>query len=154
MQSDFEIRHFALPSVFDCEAEVSGNTLDRQDFWLAISRELHREPETSQPTEEFNSPSGFGVRVILSVPSGISRRRSVEMKPVLDGTLTALHRLIGSETELLSDRLTAMLGVSKQEVNTLLKCEHRKVLGPHKAIVLRGDGLQFSPKDDLCDAGE
>ena len=98
----------------------------------------------------------FGLRVVVSMTDRSPRRRAIKMKPVFDGVLSALHVCDMTHEALASvaARLADRLGVSQAEVCTLLSTTENKLLGPHPFALCRAGNIQFSPKDDLCVAGE
>ena len=76
------------------------------------------------------------------------------MKPLIDAFISALHFYQGGQLEAITSRLAERLGTWPDFVRKLLLDAETAVLGPRAVPHLRGEGLQWSPADDLLVAGE
>lgn len=95
----------------------------------------------------------FGMRAVVSAPAAADA--ALLMKPVLDGAISALHSYVGSEVDLVADRLARSLAIEPRVVRALLLDQERAALGPRRLLWPRGkDGVQWNPADDACLAAE
>lgn len=95
----------------------------------------------------------FEVWLVISAPA--QRPPLVEvMKPLIDAFISALHSYQGAQLDAVTDRLSARLAIAPDLARSLLLHAETAVLGPRAVPYLRGDGLQWSPADDLLVAGE
>lgn len=96
----------------------------------------------------------FTLRMLISVPEDRRINLTEAMKPLTDAFMSALHHYEGAHLDAVVDRLSACLNCSPEMVRELLMQTRVAVLGPRAVPHLRGEGLQWSPADDLLAAGE
>ena len=96
----------------------------------------------------------FEVRLVISAPARCQPKLVEVMKPLLDAFISALHFYQGAQLDAVTARVSARLAIAPDHVRSLLLHAETAVLGPRAVPYLRGDGLQWSPADDLLVAGE
>lgn len=88
----------------------------------------------------------------IAAPASISLNLTSIIKPLLDGLISALHCYDGNKLDEVAARIATKLLEPAGEVRNLLKSDG--VLGARSVPHLRGDGLQWSPADNLLTAAE
>jgi len=149
-------RHGPRLLEFSVRFDSADGLSDRAPVWLACCRALL---DTSPGSiagdirDELLPGVPFGMAVTLLVPDA-ARNYKLKMKGVFDGVLSALHWYGGSRPDIVAGRLSDKLGVPAKEVEKLLLCKQRKPLGGREFVRPWRTGVQFSPQDDRCIAGE
>ena len=118
--------------------------------WLAL-----REGEMRVTREPLARGRPFSLRLVLGSPLGSPASPEL-VKSVVDGTVTALqaHRDPSTVGEL-SARLEPQLGASAEMLAAALQERTRAVLGvKDRLLYTRARGVQWSPDDEHCLAGE
>jgi hypothetical protein len=98
----------------------------------------------------------FAVFVRIRPPAGEGAAAARLVKPLLDGAVAALQAHGDAATlPAVAQRLAAALGRAPAAVEALLAGTEHAALGVVPRLVhLRGEGIQVSPADDRCVAGE
>ena len=141
-----EVLHFSF------EIDSSRSLQDPALVWVHAARALLA--RTHQSCSLGDAP--FGLQVHVSCGAGGRRGMAVRMKPLFDGLLCAMHAHVPSsdDTEEIIGALSNCAGAAASEVRVLLGATDKRILGHHRFLLRRGKGLQFSPRDDRCVAGE
>lgn len=106
---------------------------------IEISAEAKREPRL------------FGLNVTIRTPRQLNLASLV--KPVFDGIISSFHQHDGTDEAAILERLSQQLEQSEDRLGHYLKSKREAVLGKTRFLFTRGNGLQWSPRDDLCVAG-
>lgn len=96
----------------------------------------------------------FEVQLVILAPAQRRLKLVEVMKPLLDAFISALHFYQGAQLDAIAGRLSARLAAPPDLVRKLLLDAETAALGPRAVPHLRGEGLQWSPADDLLVAGE
>jgi hypothetical protein len=164
---DFDARHYvryqlvtsetqspdADPRTAIAKAHIAlrdvGQTKNLASLWSAFKAAMI----PSAPMESLVGKP-FEVRVVISASAQREPCLVEVMKPLLDAFISALHSYHGRHLDAVTDRLSARLSAPPDSVRKLLLDTKAAVLGPRAVPHLRGEGLQWSPADDLLVAGE
>lgn len=96
----------------------------------------------------------FGLCLLLEVPPGGRIAPAKIVKPLIDGTIAALHCHDGSTLAELSRRLSAQISVHPETIGMMLVDDRSAVLGPRRLLWARAESVQWNPADDRCLAVE
>ncbi len=122
-----------------------------EQVWLA----LRRTPiEVASPPRHPGTP--FAVHVTVRPPRGWPGELGALVKGIFDGVVAAFqaHADAASVAEV-SARVAKTVSASPQEVEALLLDQAQAVLGvTDRLLHERGTGVQWTPADDQCAAGE
>jgi hypothetical protein len=96
----------------------------------------------------------FGVRLVLEAPRNHRIAPAKIIKPLLDGTIAALHCHDGSALTEVSRRVSAQISVAPETIAAMLVDDRSAVLGARRLLWPRAQGVQWNPADDRCFALE
>jgi hypothetical protein len=102
------------------------------------------------PSSALGDQQPFGLRLQLEVPGTRRIAPAKIVKPLIDGTIAALHRHDGSALAELSRRVTTQIAVPAEAIATRLMDDRYAVLGPRRLLWPRAHGVQWNPADDRC----
>ncbi len=99
-------------------------------------------------------PSRFGLTVTITVPASVGAVNTVNvLKPLIDGLISSFQAHDGESDEV-SRRVAAEIGIDPQTVASLLCRRDYALLGTRQLVVLRAQGVMWQPDDRLLLAGE
>lgn len=99
------------------------------------------------------SPSAKFALVVTIRGGGATLNLATAVKPLFDGIISAFHRYVGNDLDLVSSRLADHLNQGPDAIASLLLDERLALLDDRTVVHARGDGVQWNPKDDDCVAG-
>jgi hypothetical protein len=103
-----------------------------------------------EATNALGERQPFGLRLELEVPRTSRIAPAKIVKPLVDGTISALHCHDGSALAELSGRLAGQIGVPGEKIASRLMDDRCAVLGPRRLLWPRAHGVQWNPADDRC----
>ncbi len=129
---------------------LSGDKICEQ-VWLALAR---AEVAVSGEPREPSTP--FSAQFMIQPPVGQTRGVAGLVKGIFDGAISALQaHTDASDLAELTMRAAKHIPATPAEIASLLTRRDRAVLGAVPSLVhRRGAGVQWSPADDFCVAGE
>ena len=145
-----------LPKKSD-NIEVHVKELDPPDFsdakrvWFAVKSTMEAVLARWSGWDWLNK--NFGMYVRITLPHHFIRQRSVLVKPLVDGIVAAMHWQKSPDPAVVF-RLADALRRPPNEISELLRMKKGSVLGEHSTFLVRGGGLQVTPRDDRCTALE
>lgn len=92
----------------------------------------------------------FGLRLRLEVPRASRIAPAKIVKPLIDGTIAALHCHDGSALAELSRQVMAQIVAPPDTIAAMLVDDRYAVLGPRRLLWPRAQGVQWNPADDRC----
>lgn len=92
----------------------------------------------------------FGLRLKLEVPHSLRIAPAQIVKPLVDGTIAALHCHDGTAVDDLSQRVMTQIGVPQDKIAASLMDGRHAVLGSRRLLWPRAQGVQWNPADDQC----
>jgi hypothetical protein len=127
-------------------AEWAGLECDKFDekpsfYWNYIKNSL-----LDIQHKDFNDK--FGIEIKITAPRMINLTSII--KPLLDGVICAFHCHDRNTDDDILNALFSQTGISKAALENMLLDDNFNVLGKRNLIWKRGDGIQWSPADDLC----
>lgn len=102
------------------------------------------------PASALGDQQPFGLRLQLEVLRTRRIAPAKIVKPLIDGTIAALHCHDGSALAELSRRVTAQIAVPAVMIATRLMDDRYAALGPRRLLWPRAQGVQWNPADDRC----
>jgi hypothetical protein len=102
------------------------------------------------PSSVLGDQQPFGLRLQLEVPRTRRIAPAKIVKPLVDGTIAALHCHDGSALAELSRRVSAQIPVPAEAIAMRLMDDRYAVLGPRQLLWPRAQGVQWNPADDRC----
>jgi hypothetical protein len=96
----------------------------------------------------------FEIQLAIAAPAQCRPKLVEVMKPLIDAFISALHFYRGNQLDAVTSRLSQRLAAPPDLVRRLLLRSETAALGARAVPYLRGEGLQWSPADDLLVAGE
>lgn len=119
--------------------------------WMAI----HNAPaEVEQQLTPIDG--AFGVFLDLEAPASVSGIKPELVKPLVDGVICAFQAHLDESTVTdMASRIANDIQAAQEKVSKYLLAADRAVLGARLRLVhQRGAGVQWSPSDHLCVAGQ
>ncbi len=99
---------------------------------------------------DHQSPSLYGVQIIVKAPFGTTINLASIVKPVLDGIISSFHTHNGSDIIELSERLAKILGENEHTVEKMLMDSQMNILGTRNLLHKFGQNIQWNPADNTC----
>ncbi len=96
----------------------------------------------------------FGLSITLAIPNRMNTNAVSVVKPLFDGVIASFHQHNGMDIDEISNRLSMKLDGDSNELKVLLRNDAANLLGRRRLLWLRGQGVQWNPRDDDCVAGE
>ncbi len=96
----------------------------------------------------------FGLKITLAGPKRSTSRLQTQLKPLLDGVISALHRYDGEPPSDVCRLIAGRLGEDDDTVHTWLTDRVSSVLDPRALVHTFRTGIQWNPADDACYAGD
>lgn len=114
-------------------------------IWAAVRR------QASPPAAALATPVRFVVELTIGgAHPSLSRGLADQVKPALDGVISAFHTHRG-ETEVVSERLASSGVGERDELGQLLHDPAWNILGSRTVVRPFGaTGVQWNPADDMC----
>lgn len=99
---------------------------------------------------KFEGSEYFGLELKINAPKGTRVNLAAVIKPLLDGTICALHGHEGTINPVVVGRLAQRIGEKEIIVENMLIDRATAILGTRNLIHTFGKGFQWNPADDLC----
>ncbi len=95
--------------------------------------------------------SRIGLELTVELPPNAHPNLARLTKPLIDGTLTALHAHDDpAAVDLVSRRISARIGVPASDVRSLLSSNEAAILGSRRLVWPWRESVQWNPADDRC----
>lgn len=119
-------------------------------IWLLIrraTRQLHDADRVVEGT--------ISLEVTLGSPAGAEPPGRFDLvKRLIDGSCAAFHTYAGQQTDEVVRRLSRELTADPATIIDLLHSSAGALLGSHRFLLVRADGIQVSPADDRIEVAE
>jgi hypothetical protein len=103
-----------------------------------------------EATQALGPQEPFGLRLKLEVPRTERVAPAKIVKPLVDGTISALHCHDGRALAEISRRLVEEIEAPGEKIAARLMDDRYAVLGSRRLLWPRAEGVQWNPADDRC----